>query len=608
MTRLSTHRAGPLAWLAGPLPPVPARRTAVVSIAAGGALLLLLRAAFGLALRTSDDAEMMAVVSGYDGGTPRSELLFTNVILGRILRAAYGLVPDAPWYGLYLHGLQIVAMAVLITSTLVLLERRPRSTAVIAVGAMVLLLPGFMLAVQFTIVAFLVTFAGALLFLALRHRRWTGLSSAAAGAALMTLGLLVRFQSFAATLLMVALLLPTVAVARRRWDVAATALLAVLVATLGGISIAIELRHWDAIGTPRPQSYLTSQLAPTSEGTGGQLTPAAERRAAVRNLTANDRELAGDWLIYPEMLGPRLSDGTSDRAAAIRPDPSTGVDAVTGAVGTAARGVLEPLLRDPIRVLTRTGRLFAGAWWLPALAVVAGMLADGRRARLSALTFAAASVALIGGIGSTRLPDRVLLPMLLLLVIGASVAATGPIDPERPGSRGVRATTLIAMALLMAGVAQQVASTRAWIVEHDWRTARAERFFDELEALDIAPTDTVILWLIDTWWVVDPLGWAQDDEYRDRTIQLAGWQYRLPYRADQRAAYGAEDWIGAVADRDDVLLVAEPERVDRLITLLRERRGRLCSEAILVGSVRGDREVIVQRIDEVPCYGIPVAP
>ncbi len=600
--------SSPAMWLTSPLREVRAGRALALALLGNTALVVVLRALFGLSLRTSDDAEMMAAVSGYDGGEPRPELLFSNVIVGLILRVAYGAAPEVPWYGLHLYGLQAVALATLTVATMVVLAGRPRILAIAVVGSIAALAPGFILQVQFTIVAFLLAMTGPVLLIALRrHSRSIPVAAGAAGL-FMAMGLLVRLQAFALTTAVAALLLFIHALVRRDRDLRAPIALGVAVASLATVLISVELAWWPGqVGTQRPLPYVTAQLSTGSDETEGSGT-SSSRASTTSRLTANDRELMRQWLAFPEMLdgGTRASSfapTTTAEGPRVALDASSRSAAVLDPIRTALMGLAGPLTDDPARTLTRFRRAISTQWWLPALAIVFVVAASTRRSRIGALAFLLGWSVLAIGISGTRLPDRVALPLLLLLVLGTALVVSAD---ERDPMPARRFLSLAMIALLGVGAVDQTRTVSDRLGEVAWRTERAERFFVELEELGIEADETVILWLVDTWWIMDPLGWDQPARYRDRTIQLAGWQYRLPYRSDQRERLLAGDWIAAVADRDDVLLVASPERVELLRTLLRERRGLLCSEPSVVGQVRDGREIVVRRFIGTPCYGAPV--
>src|SRR5687768_6765802 len=71
--------------------------------AALGVLLVALAVGTGTWYETSDDVGMNAgVAGGYGIAAPDEHLVFTNVLVGLVLKAAYQSAPGVPWYGLYL--------------------------------------------------------------------------------------------------------------------------------------------------------------------------------------------------------------------------------------------------------------------------------------------------------------------------------------------------------------------------------------------------------------------------------------------------------------------------------------------------------------------------
>lgn len=607
---MSAVRSGPddVAAPSGRWTVMPPLRLRTVLAAALLALTAVLGAVLALgtaSLRTSDDAEMMAAVSGYDGGARRPELLFTSVLIGRVLVALYDLVPAAPWYGIYLHGLQFVALIAIAGSMSVLLRGAP--VAVVATVGVGLLLTAAnaMIAVQFTIVGILLAIAGALAFLALREAGRGAALAGGVGGALLWAAFLVRVQAFGLGLALMVLLVVVIAAVRREADVAGWTVIAAMTVTLIATATAAEQRWWsDEVGAARPIPIWSSGLqAPPSSTAGGGGGGGGEDR-----LSANDRALMANWLIWPDEM---FAHSPADRAEPVPDDRRDPVpvqpagDTADTETSNIIRTWAGPLLRS-------SGRLFGAAWWalLPTIAIAA--TATTRRGRVAGALVALGGTGVLSIVGVTRLPDRVAVPMLFGLLAATAVAVILPVPrrvgrsatSDRPGPAGLRAAVPLALALV--AVPAQLTAVTALSDEAGWRRERAEAFLDELAALPDDPI--VVLWLIDAWHALHPLGWDQQAKYPVDAVQLAGWQFVLPYRAEQRADLGLTDWIAAVADRDDVLLVAEEERVALLRTLLRERRGRLCTEVDVIGSVRDGRELLVRGIDEVPCQGVAITP
>jgi hypothetical protein len=577
------------------------------ALVALGAVLTIVLTGGTPSLRTSDDAEMMAAVSGYDGGARRPELLFTSVLIGRVLVALYDLQPSAPWYGLYLHALQVVALVTLVVSLAVLLRGAPRSVVIAVAGALVLTAANAMLAVQFTIVGILLALAGGVAFLSLRTAGRGPALAAVVGGVLLWAAFLVRVQSFGLGVALILILLAARTLVTRRIDAVALLALIAVTAALVAASLHAETRWWaEEVGEPRPFDMWSSGLATvrTSDASSGASDGGL-------GLSANDRELMANWLIWPDRMFAYEPPGSAALDAPVDREPDRAARHGAAAPPTPTR-FLETVRVTIVRVLGATDDVIRGAWWaLLVGATITAAAPDRRRA-------AAGSVVLLGGVGllatvaATRLPDRVAVPMLLGLVVAAAVATRTPLGgPERaPGASAPQgATGRLAALLLLAVVVvtpPQVAAVMDLSAEASWRRERAEAFLEELALLPGDPI--VVLWLIDAWHALHPLGWNQQARYPVDAVQLAGWQFVLPYRAQQRRDLGLTDWIGAVADRDDVMLVAEAERVELLRTLLRERRGRLCTDVDAVGTVRDGRELLIRGIDEVPCQGVVVSP
>ncbi len=117
-------------------------------------------AVFTPGYQTNDDAWMAMIAAGQGVSlSPDEHLVYSNVVVGKALRALYTAVPSVPWYGCHLYLAQIAAHIALLYSTLSLGFTR-RGLALCAVyfaTAGVFLLNNL----QFTSTAFLTVQAGA---------------------------------------------------------------------------------------------------------------------------------------------------------------------------------------------------------------------------------------------------------------------------------------------------------------------------------------------------------------------------------------------------------------------------------------------------------------
>jgi hypothetical protein len=172
-----------------------------VSVAFVVVLSLLARAAFLVHYETNDDVTMQMITSGLVvTDRPDEHVLFSNVLIGLMLKALYTSVPGITWYGIYQFGSVAIA-AVACAYALLRVDPTARQAGVTAMLLVVVVLP-CLVDLQFTKTAFLASFAGLLLLLApLRGAApWPRLADVA-GCALLVWGSLVRFESFILALL-----------------------------------------------------------------------------------------------------------------------------------------------------------------------------------------------------------------------------------------------------------------------------------------------------------------------------------------------------------------------------------------------------------------------
>jgi hypothetical protein len=166
-----------------------------VAVAATLALTLLSITVFTPRYETNDDVTMQLIASGLVfSDRPDEHLLFSNVLIGRALKALYVDVPSVPWYALYQVGTLMVAAAAL-AYALLRVDPTPRQVFVLIVIFVVAVLPCF-IEIQFTKTAFLATFAGLLLLLApLRGATPWPRAADLVGCGLVVWGSLIRYES-----------------------------------------------------------------------------------------------------------------------------------------------------------------------------------------------------------------------------------------------------------------------------------------------------------------------------------------------------------------------------------------------------------------------------
>lgn len=164
------------------------------------------------AFQTNDDAIMCMIASGQGISlSPDEHLVFTNALIGKMLKTLYTEIPSFPWYGWYLVATQWVATIALLYCLL-----RPRYTRLSLLGfAAYFSTAGiyFLVNLQFTSTGCLAGITGGLLLLQVLRHAWPSRGEqtalAIAGALFLVWGGLIRSDIFPLTLLIVCPMLLT---------------------------------------------------------------------------------------------------------------------------------------------------------------------------------------------------------------------------------------------------------------------------------------------------------------------------------------------------------------------------------------------------------------
>jgi hypothetical protein len=85
-------------------------RLMLLAAAASGACLGAALSTVTLGFESNDDVGMAQIVSGVTTGTPSAELIFSNILIGSVLKFLYGLTDGVNWYTLYLLGAHFLAL------------------------------------------------------------------------------------------------------------------------------------------------------------------------------------------------------------------------------------------------------------------------------------------------------------------------------------------------------------------------------------------------------------------------------------------------------------------------------------------------------------------
>jgi hypothetical protein len=486
---------------------------------------------------TNDGAVMAMIASGTGVALrPDEHLVFTNVLVGRVVSGLYERAPDVPWYGLHLVGVQAVAWTGLFHACLsrgVAPARLARCAVAYGVIGLAVLVN-----LQFSSTAFLAALAGGCLWLNAATDAPRGWPVAASAVLLMVLGSLERLDPFLLVLPLAGLaglVLARGRPSRQWWAIgAASALLAA-----GAFAYDRHAYRQDA-GWRAFREFIPLLPEITDYGRASaaeaELTPALERAG----WSENDHRLFMQWFhadaqVYSADALRRL----------MREVPQSG-----------------PLERIGSGV-TRLERVTANpALWAMLLCLPWLLLGAGRRVQavVGALLVAALALTLLLAAFRKSAP-QVYLP---LFAFPLCFALAG-----NAGAAGARRREALLIALAAGGVALSIA--------HQHREGRNERrqagiLLDRYAPLIGAPQQLVVAWFnAFPFEVVRPL----EPPSRLRSLRLLslGWSQRTPLAQDLLASFGSADLVDALADPRTVLLA--PSAAPPLLALFAEEHRAL---------------------------------
>jgi hypothetical protein len=188
----------------------------LTAAAVSGACLAAALSIVTLGFESNDDVGMAQIVSGVTTGTPSAELIFSNILIGSVLRFLYGLTDRVNWYTLYLLGAHFVALTGLLWA---FLRLQPTRTAVILFALLFLEFEmALLLRLQFTSTAILAALSGIVLILSRDEPSGQGSSLAlVSGGTLVVLAGLIRPDAMYYAVVLLVPLLAYEALFFRRW-------------------------------------------------------------------------------------------------------------------------------------------------------------------------------------------------------------------------------------------------------------------------------------------------------------------------------------------------------------------------------------------------------
>jgi hypothetical protein len=182
-----------------------------------------------LGFESNDDVGMAQIVSGVTTGSPSAELIFSNILIGSVLKFLYGLTDRVNWYTVYLLGAHFLALAGLLWA---FLRLQPSRMAVILFALLFVEFEvALLLRLQFTSTAILAAVSGIALILS--RDEVSGQHSGPAlicGGALVVLAGLIRPDAMYYAVVLLVPLLAYEAFFFRRWRPFAAIGLSVVIA------------------------------------------------------------------------------------------------------------------------------------------------------------------------------------------------------------------------------------------------------------------------------------------------------------------------------------------------------------------------------------------
>ena len=512
------------------------RAALIVALLLGATL-----AAFTPAYQQNDDVVMTMIASGRGLSLqPDAHLVYVNVLLGELLRRAYGWAPALPFYGLLLIAVLAATQIALLHALLV---RRGGAAAAFLVY-FVTVASVFVVRLQFTAVAGLAAGVGLALWIAdldagkRGERARRGGAALLVAAALVLVGSLLRFQALLLALVVASpLVLAQLARLDRRQVVLALRWPAAV------LVVALALHLWDRASYEADPGWrefgeLNAWRARIVDYGAGGDSPDLGRGAG---WSANDALMLRRWFY-------------ADRAVF----PVEKMRALVGAAPVARPDVAEAWVR--IRDAFAYPSLLPMALALPLL--VARRSARSRL-RTLALALVPAVIVVVFLAVFLRAPEHIGMPALAFAPTVLLVA--GDLDGERPGRRWRWP------AIVLAAAAVTLAS---WQSRADGATAAEDNrdLRASLAMLSPRPQQLYVDWAgAFPYEAVLPL--ERHSYLSGLRLYSLGWPQRSPIADRMLQAHGIDDLFRSLYDRPDVFLLMNPSWRDSLEAYGRERYG-----------------------------------
>ncbi len=524
---------------------------------------------------TNDDAAFAAILSGAWTGEPDPRTGFIGRHLAELLVALAAAAPGVPWWGVTLFAGQSVAILLLIY--LVIRSARadvPQPLWWMALATVLAFGVYSALFLQFTHVS--ISLGGAALLLladSARMRGWVVFVRAAFAVPLIVIAAQVRDDGvvLAVALVTTSYFFPYISLHILRCKrlgvpigVVPQRSLAAAVLTLGVAAFAVAATLPSGVDGASPSdSEWSAPLFPEQACLREEQQSSWVKFALGQTgtLSENDVRLINSWVRPTSTMfgSDPLADMAERSSAALRIDCELwrGSPKLPRWMGVLGLGML-------VLTIMRNGM--------------------SRASRNTAALSLGGSLALLLLLDAVaRAPLRVVFPAITVIAVGLLVAAAAaPASETGDRSRAPQSLGMVTAAafLLPALVGVVLVFERLQIADND---ALAKLEFNDLraEVTEIAVFRVVLGWL-------DPISESSPalamplsiDE--GRPVPVAGWTAALPGLEEVHERLRVKDWVEAVTDDREVLLIASPERVRIILHFLRERRGFGCPTPVRV--------------------------
>ena len=565
---------------------VTAGKSTWLTLAPVAVAILVAQFCFTPLFQTNDDVGMQLLAQGVGMSGERTPyILFSNILLGRLLVALYGMA-DWPWYRLLGLSVQAVSGVTLVAALRPVGSQRRGWLWIGAYFAVFGL--SFLIRPQFTIVAAEAQIAAVLCLQAAWRRGRIGAGSAALVVLLTAAAAAIRLQS---SLLIVTLFAPQIAfeaigrcfAASPKQAVRAcvTAFAPLAVAVVAGFGLtANNAAEYDRHPGWREFLEFNRLRAEFNDFERVAYNPQTAAIFDEVGWSENDVRMFRTWFFTDRQLFSLEKLRTLvARASVSRPRPDAHAFVAFG----------RELLRDPA-TRTMLALLVATALAIPA----------GQWHRLRWLLSAAVGLSVVGYLvyELNRAPPRVYQPLLAFLVCEAIFLSSGAQPASK--SRGHAFRCLLTAVCCFAVAWSWCGWMRFELRESRQAAQVSRRFVEVAHELSQPPRRLYVTWgaafpyeLVPP---LDPLG-----EFRDLRILSLGVMTQSPVTDARLTEFGITDLYQALYQRDDILLISTEAHNRLLVDFVLEHYGtQIAAEPVAeyeLGACRGhDYRFTVYRV------------